>query len=217
MAEWAAGGGGIRVRAAVGREGAPQPGGAAARPLRRAGAVAVRPRGHGARHAVRVERGPMVGRAARRLRVGPRRARHEEPGGGGAGGRAHAGGGGLAARVRRPPARVRGRRGGGLAPRRQVALREPPGQGALRLQRQRGRRRGVRVRRPPLLLGLRGGEGRVPLHALHERARGARLDPAHRRQRPAQARPAAHAARGGGDAARAEPGARGVPARARAC
>ena len=56
-------------------------------------------------------RRPVVGRAARRLRLGPRRARHEEPGGRRGRGGARARRGGLAARGRRAAARVHRRRG----------------------------------------------------------------------------------------------------------
>ena len=84
----------------------------------------------------------MVGRPGGRLRLGPRRARHEEPGGGG-------GRGGRRARARRaggPSGRAarrhHGRRGGRRRARRAVAVRAAPRQGPLRLHGQRGRRRG---------------------------------------------------------------------------
>ncbi len=103
----------LRVRAARRGRRAPESRRADARRLRRPDPVPARPRGHRARRAVGVERRPVVGRAARRMRVGPRCARHEEPGGGRGGRGAGAGRGGLAPRGGRAAARVHLRRGDG--------------------------------------------------------------------------------------------------------
>ena len=82
---------------------------------------------------------PVVGRAERRLRLGPGRARHEEPGGGERGRDRVAGARGIPAE-RRPDLRRDRRRGDGrgrrVRPR--VALRGASGRGALRLRGQRG-------------------------------------------------------------------------------
>ena len=184
------------------------------RGARRAHAVPLRPRRHGSRRRRRLERRPVVGRDQGRLRLGPRGAGHEEPGRrGGRGGRVPRG---LGVAARRGPAR-RGHRGRGGRRRawRAVALPRAPGQGPVRLHDQRGRRRDPPLRRPPRLRRLRGGEGRLPVHAHHGGPRRPRLDPADRRQRADEARPAPP-----GDArqpalARAEPRARIAAAGAR--
>ena len=163
----------LRVRAALRRGGPPQPRGAAEGGVRRPAPVPARARGHGAREPRGVDGGPLVGRAARRLRLGPRRARHEEPGGRRGGRGADARRGGLAAGGRRAADRVHRRRGDRRRARRALALRAAPRPGGLRHGGERGRGRGLRVRRPPPLRRLRRREGRVPLHAHHLRARRA--------------------------------------------
>ena len=96
----------------------------------------------------------------------------------------------------------------GARVRRAVAVQRARRQGPLRLHGQRGRRRDRPLRRPPRLRRVRRREGRLPVHDHHARRGGARVDPAHRRQRADEARAAA-----AGDArppalARAQPGAR---------
>ena len=111
--------------------------------LRRPDAVPARPRRHRARRPRRLERRPVVGRAARRLRLGPRRARHEEPGGrrgrrGDARSPRRAGGPSPASCWSSSPPTRRPARPYGA----QWLCERAPRQGALRLRRQRGRRRG---------------------------------------------------------------------------
>ena len=154
MAPRAARGRRLRVRAAGRRGGAAQPGGAAARALRRARAVASSATWTPCSPTpAEWSVDPWSRRAARRLRVGPRRARHEEPGGGG-GWRPRS------RSSRRAGARESGelllvfigRRGGRrrcTAP--SGCARAHPDKVRCDFMRQRGRRRGVRVRRPPLL------------------------------------------------------------------
>ena len=188
----------LYVRAACRRPRPPQPDRPAALRIRRAGAVPARPRRHRARRPGRVERRPLVGRAARRLPVGSRRARHEEPGRRRGGRRDRAGRGGLAARVGRADAGLHRRRGDRRRRGRPVALPRAPRPRALRHGRQRGRRRRAPLRRPAGLLRLRRREGRLPLHAHHRRSRRPCLGAAGGRQRAGEdgpaARGAAHAA-----------------------
>ena len=96
------------------------------------------------RHRARVARGlvarPVVGRAARRLRVGARRARHEVADRRRGRRRRRAGARGLAAAARRAEDHLGRRRGGRRARRRAVADPGAPGPRALRHAAQRGRR-----------------------------------------------------------------------------
>ena len=123
--------------------------GAHPRPRRRAAAAAALAHRHGARRPGRVAGRPVVGRAARRRGLGPRRARHEGPGRG-------------AARWPSPRSRARASEPAGdlifaAAADEEVGeatsaspwlCREHPERGARRVLRQRGRRRPGRDRRP---------------------------------------------------------------------
>ena len=192
--------GGLRVRA--GRRGrrAPESGRAAARRVRRPGARLPLPRRHRARLARGLVARPVVGRAARGLPVGPRRARHEVPDRRrGRGGRA-AGAGGLAAAARRAEDHERRRRGGRRPPGRPVPHAAAPRPRPLRLPAQRGRRAGHPLRRPPPVRRLLRREGHLPLRRADEGPRRPRLHPRDGRQRAAQAaaagRAPGHGARG---------------------
>ena len=114
-------------------------------------------------------RGPVVGRAARRLRVGPRRARHEEPGGGRGRRGADARRGGLAAAS---PASccwsLTADEETGADPRRAAGSASSTRTGcACDMVVNEGAGEVVRVRRPPPLRRVRRREGRLPLHAHH--------------------------------------------------
>ena len=142
--EWLAGPArarGLRGRARRRAARAPEPRRAAARARRRPVLVPALARRHGARRRRRLEHDPWARRDRRRLRVGPRRARHEVPDRGR--GRR---------RSSRSPARAGARRAAtcwsssvvdeeaGGAEGAQWLCREPPGPRALRLPAQRGRR-----------------------------------------------------------------------------
>ncbi len=209
-------GGGLRVRARrhVGR--AAEPRRAAARRGRRPGARLPVARRHRARLARGLVARPVVGRAARRLRVGPRRARHEVADRGRGRGRRRAGARGLAAAARRAEDHLGCRRGGRRAGGRAVADPGAAGPRALRHAAQRGRRAADALRRPPPLRRLLRREGHIPLRRARERPRGPRLGARARRQRAAQAPALRRAARRGGRDARPDRPAARVPVRGRA-
>ena len=138
-------------------------------------------------------RDPWGGELGRRLRLGPRRARHEGPGGFGDRRLPGARRGGLAAGPRRHAAGGQRRRGDRRPQRRDVALRGAPGEGPVRHGPQRGRRARGLLRRQALLHPRGGREGRLPLPPAHPRRRRARLPAGGGRQRAAEAGPAAGA------------------------
>ena len=118
--------------------------------------------------------------------LGPRRARHEEPGRGERRRHRVARARGIPAE-RRPDLRGDGRRGEwhGLRPR--MAVRGASRGRSLRLLDQRGRRRPGRARgRPADLPGDSGGEDDRPVPDPGQRPLGTRVDAAHRRQRSRQ-------------------------------
>ena len=135
----------------------------------------------------------LVGRAARRVRLGPGCARHEGPCRRRGGGDRLARPRGLRAR-RRPPFRRDGRRGGRRRRRAFLAGAGTPGRRSRRLLRQRGRRRPRARGRPPRLPVLDCGEDERALPAARPRPERPRLDARDRRQRT-RARGPAHRAR----------------------
>ncbi len=165
------------------------------------GAVAGAPLAHRrrARRRARMDRRPVRWRAARRARVGPRRARHERSGRSERGGGRVTPAGGLAP-TRRPRLHRRGRRGGRRRLRSRVARARAPGGLPRRLLDQRGRRRPGRARRAHAVPLRDRGEDERAVHAARARSQRARLDAGDRRQRARQG----GAARGAAGRVRAE-------------
>ena len=186
-------GGRRRGRALRAHAGARQPRRA---PARRLGAEPLLPLAH--RHRPRRPGGvvarPVVGRPRRRPRLGPRRARHEEPGRGERRRDRLARAGGLQT-VRRPRLR-RGRgRGGREGVRVAVALRGASRRGSRRLRDQRGRRRTDRRRRQAALPLRRRGEDVGAVPAPRARAERPCVDAGDRGQRAREGGAADRAAR----------------------
>ena len=146
--------------------------------------------------AERVDARPVVRRRRRRLRVGTRRARHEVAGRGrGRGGR-RARARRLAPGARRAADRRGRRRGDRRRARRAVAHREHPDKVRCDcLLNEGGGAVFDRTTTTPAVRRLLRREGRLPLHAHHRRRRRPRVDAQDGRQRAAQARAAAGAAR----------------------
>ena len=115
------------------------------------------PRGHGPGRPGRVDPRPLGRRPRRRLRLGPRRARHEGPGGLGDRRLPGSGRGGMEAGPRRHAAGGQRRRGDRRSQRGDVALRGASGEGPLRHGPQRGRRARGLLRGQALLHRSRSG------------------------------------------------------------
>ena len=154
----------------------------------------------------------MVGRSCRRARLGPRRARHEEPGRSERGRVRVARAGGFRA-GRRSRLHRRRRRGGRRVVRARVALRRAPGRRARRLRGERGRRRARRARWQAVLPLRERGEDDRAVPAAGARAERPRLRAGNRRQRARQGGAADRGARRLSTGARAHPRGRGVPRR----